>query len=69
MIEITGEDIAQMRDDDLRTLVGRLCGQSKKLRLDPSNAILLCRQHDGLFDEGLISLTDGYFCWYQRDWT
>ena len=34
--------------------------QSKKLRLDPSNAILLCRQHDGLFDEGLISLTDDY---------
>ncbi|HLV97698.1 MAG TPA: HNH endonuclease [Ktedonobacterales bacterium] len=27
-------------------------------RLDPHNAILLCRLHDGLFDKGLIGLTD-----------
>lgn len=29
-------------------------------RLNPGNAILLCRQHDGLFEEGLISLGDSY---------
>lgn len=27
-------------------------------RLDPANAILLCRLHDGLFDRGLIGFTD-----------
>jgi hypothetical protein len=25
MVEITGDDLALLRDDDLRTLVGRLC--------------------------------------------
>lgn len=35
-------------------------GQNSRLRLKPDNAILLCRLHDGLFDSGLISLTDDY---------
>lgn len=29
-------------------------------RMNPSNSILLCRLHDGLFEYGFISLTDDY---------
>lgn len=31
-----------------------------KARLDPSNAVLLCLTHDGLFDSGYISFDDEY---------
>ena len=29
-------------------------------RLNPENAILLCRQHDGLFDKGYFTLDSKY---------
>lgn len=32
--------------------------EDETTRLDPTNAILLCRLHDGLFDKGLIGFTD-----------
>lgn len=33
---------------------------SAEERVNPSNSILLCRLHDGLFEHGFISLTDDY---------
>ena len=33
---------------------------SQKERIDPQNAILLCRLHDGLFENGHISLNDTF---------
>ncbi|MGG0250728.1 HNH endonuclease [Peribacillus frigoritolerans] len=36
-------------------------------RVNPSNSILLCKLHDGLFEYGYISLTDDYEVLYSRD--
>ncbi len=34
--------------------------KDETVRLDPRNAVLLCRLHDGLFDAGLIGLDDDF---------
>ena len=39
MLEITGDDIAALNDDDLRTLVGRLCEADLRQRHFPSSAV------------------------------
>ena len=39
MLEITGDDIAALNDDDLRTLVGRLCEAALRQRHFPSSAV------------------------------
>lgn len=37
---------------------------STEERVNPSNSILLCKLHDGLFEYGYISLTDDYIILY-----
>src|SRR5260370_7011575 len=39
MLEITSDDIAKLRDDDLRTLVGRLCEAELRRRTLPLTAL------------------------------
>lgn len=39
MFEITGDDIALLRDDDLRTLVGRLCEEEVRKLGSPTSAV------------------------------
>jgi hypothetical protein len=39
MFEITGDDIATLTDEDLRTLVGRLCEAELRRQNIPSSAV------------------------------
>jgi putative restriction endonuclease len=40
---------------------------SSEERIDTSNAILLCKLHDALFENGFISLTDDYKVIYSQE--
>ena len=40
MFEITGDDIAALNDEDLRTLVGRLCEAELRRRALPASAVM-----------------------------
>ena len=39
MFEITGDDIALLSDEDLRSLIGRLCESEMRLRGFPASAV------------------------------